>query len=94
MNIYKVKQMYDISKEVECDIHLFKHHVESREEAQDIIRCVSTAIGLSFVEKKSSDKKTGWFAIRNNNFEFSVFFELSPEEKEAFKPREVTVWQQ
>lgn len=90
MNIYKVKQMYDISKEAECDIHLFKHAVESREEAQDIIRCVSTAIGLSFFEKKSSDKKHGWFSITNNNFNFSVFFKLSQEEQEAFQPR-VTV---
>ena len=91
MNTYKVKQMYDISKEAECDIHLFKHGVESREEAQDIIRCVSNAIGLSFIEKKSSDKKTGWFGMTNNNFAFTVFFELSQEEQEAFKPREVLV---
>ena len=91
MKIYKVKQMYDISKEVEFDVHLFQHGVESREEAQDIIRCVSNAIGLSFVEKKSSDKKTGWFGITNNNFAFSVFFELSQEEQDAFKPREVLV---
>ena len=91
MNIYKVKQMYDVSKELDCKTQLFKHHIKEREEAQDIIKCLSKAIGLPYAEIKSNDRKSGWFVIEESNFNFTIFFELSQEEREAFKPREVLV---
>ena len=91
MNIYKVKQMYDTSKALDCEVKLFKHGIKSREEAQDIAKCVSESINLPFKEHKSrSVKDSGWFFIEENDFYFGAYYEYSQAEKEMYKPR-VTV---
>ena len=92
MNIYKVKQMYDMSKGLDCEVKLFKHGIKSREEAQDIAKCVSKSINLPFKEYKSrSVKDNGWFFIEENDFYFGAYYEYSQAEKEMYKPRQVTV---
>lgn len=99
MNIHKIKEMYDLARDVQLDMNtnVSIHHIQSREEAQDIAKAVHAMIGGVIKPNKVEDEDgtCRWFNIEVEygycyRFTVSVFYQLSEAEKEMYQPR-VTV---